>query len=331
MALVIFLLLLTATGAAVLGWRELHRPQPAPPGGALLTVSAGERFGSVASRLQAAGVVRYGWLLSLWARAKRLDRSVRSGDYRFDRPLSPLAVLDVLRSAGAALHRVTIPEGITLVQIAELFAEQGFGGIDAFLCAAREPNLLADLALPATGAEGYLFPDTYALPWSEAPADIIRRMAARFRAVSAELEPLRRQSGLGRHAWVTLSSIIEKETGVESERALVAAVFHNRLRLRWLLQSDPTVIYGLESFDGNLTKAHLRRPSRYNTYTNPGLPPGPICNPGRAALAAALQPAAVDYLYFVGRGDGTHQFSTTLEEHNRAVARFQRRATPSDG
>jgi len=291
----------------------------------VIAIAPGEGFRSVAGRLQGAGVVRSGWLLSLWARANGLDRQVRPGDYRFERPLAPIDVLEVLRSPTAALHRVTIPEGSTVAQVAALFAAQGFGGVDAFVCAARDPKLLAELDLPATGVEGYLFPDTYILSWTETPADIVRRMVSRFRDVAAELEPARQQRDLAQHAWVTLASIIEKETGAEKERALVAAVFHNRLRLQWPLQSDPTVIYGLPAFDGDLSKAQLHQPTRYNTYTNTGLPPGPICNPGRAALAAALQPAPVDYLYFVARGDGTHQFSKTLEEHNRAVEKYQRK------
>jgi UPF0755 protein len=323
---VVVLLLAVSGGATWWAGQELHRKHVLPAGGAMITVAPGERLRAVADHLQAAGVVRFGLLLSLWARINRLDRHIRSGEYRFEGALSPLDVLDLLRSPGAALHRVMIPEGSTVEQVAAIFAAQGFGGADAFLDAAQSPELLADLDLPATGVEGYLFPDTYALAWSESAADIIRRMVARFRAATADLEGVRRQRNLTPRAWVTLASIVEKETGTAGERPLVAAVFLNRLRLQWPLQSDPTVIYGLDAFDGNLTKADLRRPSRYNTYTNPGLPPGPICNPGRAALAAVLEPAPVDYLYFVARGDGTHQFSRTLDEHNRAVARYQSRA-----
>jgi UPF0755 protein len=325
---IVVLLLVAAgavAGAALLAWRELDRPQPLPAAGVVVSVTPGDHFRTVANRLQAAGIVRHGWLLSLWARVNALDRQVRHGDYRFEHALTPIEVLDLLRSPLAALHRVTIPEGSTVEQVATIWAAQGFGGADAFMLAARDPNLLADLDLPASGVEGYLFPDTYAAQWSDSPAEIIRRMVVRFRAVASELDLRRRQRDTSVQAWVTLASIVEKETGAPSERALVAAVFLNRLRLHWPLQSDPTVIYGIEAFDGNLTKAQLRQPTRYNTYTIPGLPPGPICNPGRAALAAVVQPAAVDYLYFVARGDGTHQFSVTLTEHNRAVDRFQRK------
>jgi len=324
-ALIALVFGLAAVTTAALGWRELHTANAPPAGGALVSIAPGEGFRTIAHHLEAAGVVRHGWLLSAWARLNQLDRQVRPGDYRFDAALTPLEVLDMLRSPGAALHRVTIPEGSTAAQVAALFAAHGFGGVDTFLCATRDPDLLADLDLPATGVEGYLFPDTYMLSWTATPAQIIRQMVSRFRDVAAELEPTRQQRDLSEHAWVTLASIVEKETGAASERALVAAVFHNRLRQHWPLQSDPTVIYGLPSFDGDLTKAQLKQPTRYNTYVNTGLPPGPICNPGQAALAAALQPAPADYLYFVARGDGTHQFSRTLEEHNRAVQKYQRR------
>ena len=319
-------LLVAASGAtAWWAWQELHRKHALPSGGAVVTVASGERLRPVAERLQSAGVVRVGLLLSLWARINQLDRQVRSGEYRLEGALSPLDVLDILRSPSAALHRVTVPEGSTVEQVAAIFAAQGFGGADAFLEAAQSPDLLLDLDLPASGVEGYLFPDTYALSWVETPAAIVRRMVARFRDATADLETARQRSDIAPQAWVTLASIVEKETGAATERPLVAAVFLNRLRLRWPLQSDPTVIYGLDGFDGNLTKQDLRRPTRYNTYTNQGLPPGPICNPGRAALIAVLNPATADYLYFVARGDGTHQFSRTLDEHNRAVARFQSR------
>jgi UPF0755 protein len=324
MAIAVGLLLLVTAGAAGLTWRELHRPQPVPAEGAMLAVPQGATFRTVARRLQSAGIVRYAWLLSLWARFNGLDRQIRSGDYRFEHALSPLEVLAVLRSPGAALHRVTIPDGSTLEQIGAILAEQGFGGSDAFACAARDPSLLADLDLPATGVEGYLFPDTYALQWRDRPQEIIRQMVARFRTAATEFEAGLMARGMDQHAWVTLASIVEKETGAAHERALVAAVFHNRLLRRWPLQSDPTVIYGLDSFDGNLTRAQLRTPTRYNTYVNSGLPPGPICSPGREALAAALEPASVDYLYFVARGDGSHHFSRTLIEHNRAVQLYQR-------
>jgi UPF0755 protein len=319
---IIALVVMAAAGTYWM-WYELHTPSTLPAGGAVVSVAPGESFRSVSARLQAAGVIPHAWLLSLWARWHGLDRLVRSGDYRFDQPLAPVDVLARLRSPVAALHRVTIPEGSTLRQVAALLATAGFGGADQFLCLAQDPEFLADRDLPASGLEGYVFPDTYAFAWSAPPEEILRTMVGRFREQAAALRARRLDAGMSEQSMVILGSLIEKETGAAQERALVSAVFHNRLRTGMLLQSDPTAVYGRE--DGAVpTAADLSADTPYNTYRNHGLPPGPICNPGRSALDAALAPAAVSYLYFVSRNDGTHEFSTTLDEHNRAVARFQR-------
>ena len=318
---IIALALLGAAGVYWL-WHELQTPSTLPAGGAIVSVAPGESFRTVSTRLEAAGVIQHAWLLSLWARWYGLDRLVRSGDYRFDQPLAPVDVLARLRSPAAALHRVTIPEGSTLRQVAALLAAAGFGGTDQFLCLAQDPDFLVELDLPASGLEGYVFPDTYAFAWSTPPEEILRTMVGRFREQAAALHVRRVAAGMSEQGMVILGSLIEKETGAAQERALVSAVFHNRLRSGMLLQSDPTAVYGHE--DGAVpTAADLSADTPYNTYRNHGLPPGPICNPGRSALDAALAPAAVSYLYFVSRNDGTHEFSTTLEEHNRAVARFR--------
>ena len=316
--------LLTGAGAYWM-WRDLHTAMPLPAGGAVVSVSPGEAFRSVCARLRSAGVVRNAWLLSVWARAQGLDRVVRSGDYRFDQSLAPVDVLARLRSPSAALHRVTIPEGSTLRQAAALLAAGGFGGLDQFLCLAQDPDFLVQLDLPASGLEGYVFPDTYAFAWSAPPDEILRAMVSRFREQATALRTRRDAVRMSEEDMVVLGSLIEKEARAAQERTLVSAVFHNRLRIGMLLQSDPTAIYGREE-GGAPTAADLTVDTPYNTYRYRGLPPGPICNPGRAALEAALAPAQVSYLYFVARNDGTHEFSTTLEDHNRAVARFQRGA-----
>ncbi len=309
--------------AAVWVWRDLHTPAPLPPGGALVSVAEGESFRATAARLQAAGVVRHGWALRLWARWQALDRLVRSGDYRFEQPLSPIEVLALLRSPTAALHRVTIPEGSTLAQIATSLANAGFGSADQFLCVARDPAFLLGLDLPASGLEGYLFPDTYAFAWRMPPDRILTTMVDRFREQTASLQPQRLDAQMSEEDMVVLGSVIEKETGVAAERALVSAVFHNRLQLGMLLQSDPTALYGRD-VRGAPTAADMAVESPYNTYLHAGLPPGPICSPGIAAMQAAIMPAKVPYLYFVARNDGTHTFSRTLQEHNRAVTQFRR-------
>src|SRR5262249_32623269 len=201
-------------------------------------------------------------------------------------------------------------EGSTVEDIARLLAAAGFGSVDEFLCVARDPHVLARLDVPATGLEGYLFPDTYAFAWSTPPEAILETMVDRFREQTAALQALRLDAEMSEDDMVTLGSIIEKETGARQERALVSAVFHNRLRLGMPLQSDPTAVYGRD-VRGAPHAADLDVESPYNTYLHTGLPPGPICNPGLAALAAAVSPAAVPYLYFVSRKDGTHAFSST--------------------
>jgi UPF0755 protein len=317
-------ILLFASGAGVYWcWHDLHAAAPLPPRGAMVSVAPGEPFRTTSARLQAAGVVRHAWLLRLWARWQRLDRLVRSGDYRFEQPLSPIDVLAALRSPAAALHRVTIPEGSTLEQIAALLANAGFGAAGQFLCVARDPAFLVRMDVPGSGLEGYLFPDTYTFSWSTSPERILAAMVERFREQTAALQARRLDAGMSENDMVVLASVIEKETGVAAERALVSAVFHNRLRLGMPLQSDPTAMYGRD-IHGAPTAADMAVDTPYNTYLHPGLPPGPICNPGLASMQAALAPAKVPYLYFVARKDGTHAFSRTLEEHNRAVAHFQR-------
>jgi UPF0755 protein len=292
-------------------------------GGAIVSVAPGERFRVTTERLEAAGVIRQGWVLRWWARWQGVDHLIRSGDYRFEAPLSPLQVLAVLRSPTASWHRVTIPEGSTLSQVAALLADAGFGGADQFLCLARDIRLLAHLDVPASGLEGYLFPDTYAFAWSTPSEQILTAMVERFREQTVALERQRREVGMSEQDMVVLASLIEKETGAADERAVVSAVFHNRLQLGMPLQSDPTAVYGREVI-GAPSAADLAVESPYNTYLRHGLPIGPICNPGRAALEAAIAPAKVPYLYFVARNDGTHAFSRTIEEHNRNVAHFQR-------
>ena len=326
-ALILAVGLFALLGAAFAwAWRELHTPLPPPPGGALVSVVPGEPFRTTCSRLETAGIIRHAWLLRLWGRWQELDRLVRAGDYRFEQALAPIEVLERLRSPMAALHRVTIPEGSTLSQVATLLAHAGFGGADQFLCLAREPSFLLSVDAPATGLEGYLFPDTYAFAWSTPPARILTAMVDRFRHETAPLHAQRLDAGMSEADMVILASIIEKETGTADERVLVSAVFHNRLQLGMPLQSDPTATYGRD-MRGLPSASDIAMESPYNTYLHTGLPPGPICNPGLATLRAALTPANVPYLYFVSRNDGTHAFSRTLAEHNRSVARFQRHSS----
>jgi UPF0755 protein len=207
-----------------------------------------------------------------------------------------------------------------------LLAKSAIVEKEQFLAAAENPDLLSSLGLQGKGIEGHLFPNTYHFTPAASPREILLAMTEQFRKV---FEPLASQANesnaLTFYEILTLASIIEKETGLDAERPLVSAVFHNRLKLKMPLQSDPTVIYGLKNFNGNLTRKDLQDPNPYNTYRIPGLPPGPICNPGFSSLKAALYPAPVPFLYFVSKNDGTHLFSENLESHSNAVKSYQPR------
>jgi UPF0755 protein len=291
----------------------------------VVSIERGAAFRSVAERLHRAGILRHPRLLAAWAQFEGADRRVRSGEYRVTQAVSPLELLELLQSPSRALRWVTIPEGLTADQIADLLEEKGFGGRDVFIAAMRDPSLLIDLELPASGVEGYLFPDTYAWEWAMEPGEVIRAMLRRFQQEGAALREERIAAGLTEHEMVTLASVIERETGKGEERPLISGVFHNRLRIGMPLQSDPTVLYSLGRSSGRLRRADLENPSPYNTYFRRGLPPGPIASPGGAALRAAIAPEKTTALYFVSRNDGSHQFSDSLAEHNRAVNRYQRR------
>lgn len=324
LALLLVLSVAIVAGGGWWAWRALHTPvAPAAPG-TVVVVPTGESFRAVTTRLRDAGVIAHPWLLRAYAQVAGLDRTVRCGEFRFEMPLSPVDVLTLLQSPADGARQVTIPEGFTAEQIAAAFEERGYGGRDVFRCAMEDPALLLELQLPATGVEGFLFPDTYAFEPATPPADIVRAMVQRFRAQVADLTARRQAAGLSETAMVTLASVIEKETGQAGERPIISGVFHNRLRLGMPLQSDPTVLYGRGAdARGPLTRADLLAPQPYNTYVHRGLPPGPIANPGRAALEAAIAPADTPAIFFVSRNDGSHVFSVTLDEHNRNVRKFQ--------
>jgi UPF0755 protein len=224
-----------------------------------------------------------------------------------------------------AFRRVTVPEGLTLAEIADLMESAGLADRERLLKEAESPELLSSAGITGRGLEGYLFPTTYYFTPSTTERGILLAMVEEFqRSVTPAMREQAEELGMNMHEVVTLASMIEKETALPSERLLVSAVFHNRLKLKIALQSDPTVIYGLNRASKNLTRKDLQNPNPYNTYLVPGLPPGPICNPGLAALEAALRPASVPYLYFVSKNDGSHLFSRTIAEHNRAVERYQK-------
>ncbi len=327
-------LLVTVAGAlvalslvAMSAW-DFHAERTPVGGEALIRLRPGEPFSVVARQLVDAGVARSALNLNLWAYLSGVDRQVRPGEYLLRSPVSPRAALEQLRSGAAGYRVLTIPEGSTLEDIAALYEAAGFGSAKAFLQASGEPALLEELGMPSTGLEGYLYPDTYHFVWADPPERMIRTMVRRFRLQTASLQADRERLGLSEHQLVTLASIIEKEAKRSEERPLISAVFHNRLRKGMRLQADPTAVYGLGR-GIQPEPEHLRLKTPYNTYLNEGLPPGPICNPGLPALEAAARPAPVDYLFFVARGDGSHVFSHTLQEHTKHVRELSQAEAPA--
>ncbi len=302
------------------------------PGGVFVEIPRGMAVAAIARLLEANGVVRSALsfrLLALWQRHERLE----AGEYHFGQPETPEQVFDTLAHGRIYLVSVTLPEGETMLGIADLLAAKGVATRESFLVAARSPALIADLAPGAPSLEGFLFPATYQFPRHQPGEKITEVMVRRFREAWARSEAVLPANGsgaarLGPLKIVTLASLVEKETGVPEERALVASVFANRLRAGMALDCDPTVIYALilaGHYNGRLLLPDLRVDSPYNTYRRRGLPPGPIANPGEASLRAALEPAPGKWLYFVATGDGGHVFSRTLKEHNRNVARYRKR------
>jgi UPF0755 protein len=327
--LAVLVLVIILAGATA--WRVYRRALEPYKG-----YQAAERFvdlrqGSGASeigrRLVEAGVVRdtLTFQVALWLSGEA--RHLQAGEYRFDRPMTPAEVLDKIRRGEVYEHRVTFPEGLTIAEMAALFESRGLGTAASFMEAANDASLVNAYDPNARDLEGYLFPETYALPRGTPASTLVRLMVDRFEeAFPSELRHAVAERGLPVRQAVTLASLVEKETPRDDERPLVAAVYLNRLEKRMPMQCDPTVIYALRKagkYNGNLTREHLEFDSPYNTYRYPGLPPGPIAAPGRPSLEAAALPAAVDYLYFVSRNDGSHVFASTLAEHNRNVRKYQ--------
>jgi UPF0755 protein len=255
---------------------------------------------------------------------KNASRSIRAGEYEISTDLTPSGLIDKLLRGEVKRYRVTIHEDFNLREVASRLNEFKMLDEKAFFGLASDESFLNSMGILANSVEGYLYPDTYLLNRSMTTRQIIRMMVTRFwTKITPEMINQAAERGLSLHEFVTFASLVGRETGYKAEKPLVAAVFHNRIKRRIPLQSDPTTVYDLENFDGRVLRSHYRRDSPYNTYQIRGLPPGPIGNPGLDSFLAVLNPADVDYLYFVSQKDGTHFFSSTLEEHNRAVRRFR--------
>lgn len=320
-ALLILLLILAAL--AVYAGSAILRPNPDAPGEVFVDIRRGAGVFEMAAQLEQAGVLPRGWPFLL-VRLLRPRPVLQAGEYRFDGPLTTLEVFDKIARGEVFYHSLTIPEGYTMFETADAVAQTGLVSRDAFLAAARRGERIAGLVPGAETLEGFLFPDTYRLTRHTTAEELVGQMIRRFAEVYRDLPPAQNL----REA-VVLASLVEKETSVAAERPLVAAVFRNRLRIGMALQCDPTVIYALQlagRYRGEIYKDDLAFKSPYNTYMHPGLPPGPIANPGRASLQAALAPAETNYLYFVADHQGGHVFSADLNQHARAVAGYRKNA-----
>lgn len=259
-------------------------------------------------------------------------RRLHYGEYAFPTPPSTFGAWRRLVDGDVITYEVLVPPGTNLYDVAEQIEVKKLATAEEFLAAAASPAVLGRLEIPGESVEGYLFPDKYTFVKPITPEQIIESMVRAFRRnVPPDAEKQAKGAGLSLHQVVTIASIIVKETKLEAEMPIVSAVIRRRLAIGMPLQMDPTVIYGVKRFDGTVTRKDLRTAGPYNTYLNRGLPPGPISNPGAAALAAALNPSKEDYLYFVSRNDGSHTFSRTLPEHNRAVERFRRAVREDEG
>jgi len=310
-------------------WRRIYAvtPMPMREGGNLhFLIPPQTSLSGIQAILADNGVIPPGRGFYYLARISLLSQRLQAGEYLFPPGQTPAQILRTLADGATVRWSVTIPEGASIYQLAEILAQGGWGERDLFLKLAREPELLARHGVRAKSLEGYLFPDTYQLLRGQDPREIFGLMLERGKKVRQELGDLSNNPlGLSPHEVLTLASIVEKETADPQERPLIARVFLNRLKHGMRLQTDPTVIYGLKNFAGNLTRKDLETPTPYNTYLISGLPPGPIANPGRDSIAAVLHPAPASYLYFVSRNNGTHYFSSDLAEHNRAVLKYQKR------
>jgi len=293
---------------------------------AVITIPAGQPLKATTETLFKSRIIIHPFKFNLVARLKGYDKRLKAGEYSLAASMPPIKILEKLVKGDVKLYRLTVPEGLNIYQIAELVEREGFAEQADFIEVATDAAFAREHGITAETFEGYLYPETYYFPKNVSTKTIVSSMVQRFWLVfKPEWKERGKQLGFSSHQVVTLASIIEKETGAPFERSLISSVFHNRLKKKMRLESDPTVIYGLKNFDGNLNRKHLETLTPYNTYKIRALPHGPIANPGSASLEAALYPADTKYIYFVSKKNSTHHFSTNLEDHNQAVRKYQLR------
>ena len=328
LSLLFLLLVIAAAAAGVWVYLRVGDPYRGYQGAEqFVEIPAGAGSRTIGDRLVEAGIVRDATSFRVGLYVSGKGRHLQAGEYRFDRALTPMEVIDKLARGDVYVINITFPEGLTMAEMGKIYETHELGPASAFVMAARDPSAIKALDPAARDLEGYLFPETYLLSRRSDAPQLVRLMTERFEHVfTPDLRQAAAARGLTVRQAVTLASIVEKEASRPEERPIVAAVYENRLRIGMALQCDPTVIYALDragKYTGNLRRDDLAFDSPYNTYRYPGLPPGPIASPGRASLEAAVHPAQVDFLYFVSRNDGSHEFARTLEEHNRNVQKWQ--------
>ncbi|MEC7640975.1 MAG: endolytic transglycosylase MltG [Nitrospinota bacterium] len=294
-------------------------------------VEKGMTLKQVAYRLAESNLIRGPSAFRLLAYIQNKQNQIKAGEFRISASMTAMEILQRITSGQSILYSITIPEGYRITEIASLLSRVGLADRQKFIESAQDPLLIDSLGLTMKNLEGYLFPDTYYFSKNTSEGKIVKSMLDTFmeQTVRPEFRQRAMKIGLTFHEVITLASLIEKETGDRRERKLISAVFHNRLKNKMRLQCDPTVIYTLDNFDGNLRKKDLSIDSPYNTYRYSGLPPGPIASPGLDSIKAALFPALVNHIYFVSKRDGSHVFSSTLADHNRAVRKYQLRGRKS--
>lgn len=287
-------------------------------------IPTGSSFLKLTEILNNSGMVKNRMLFYGLAISRQALNSIRAGEYEFNTSMTPSAVIDKLLRGEIKTYRVTIPEDLSVKEIAARLMEYKLIDEEYFFELAEDEEFLESVGIKSDSIEGYLFPDTYNFDRSMSTRQIMRIMVNRFwKKVTPAMLDRAGKLGLSVQQYITLASMIGKESGNTAEKPLISAVFYNRLRRKMRLQSDPTAVYDLENFEGAVKRHHLKRKSPYNTYVISGLPPGPIANPGLDSLKAALYPAGINYLYFVSQGDGSHFFSSSLEIHNQASARYR--------
>lgn len=324
----IFVVFISSLAGVYLTYSQFARPTSEDTTELVFEVEQGKPFLRVAQELEQLGLVSNSKLFSLYARIQGEASNMKVGEYALRRNMSPKEILAVITSGKSIGRSFVVAEGLNIFEIADLYEQQGFGKRSDFLLNCRDPEFIQQLLGERhESLEGYLFPETYQLTKFTSSRELLRNMVAKFQETYAETIPVNEMMGMTKHQIVTLASLIEKETGAPEERGSISSVFHNRLKKGMMLQTDPTILYSMALDSGQMilriSKADITRPHRYNTYTIRGLPPGPISNPGREAMQAAIRPAKTNYLFFVSNNDGTSTFSEDYSTHNKAVKRTQ--------